>query len=331
MSTETKDSRADEVTRLCDQLMAVVPTYADNIKELKNAILTYLAITTPVVGGVRTLTVKRKTAPSASSSSSSARLLPIVVRLATIGDGVEVKESTIPHTGNGLFATRAFQKDEYITEYAGRRRDAKDAKHMPGSHIRSLVSQVYAIDGAYDEEGNTIDNPQRTRQGKGGGAFANDAMGPRNNARYTHLDGPLFRGAETPNERIVLLQATRNIAAGEEIFVAYGIDYWIAHASHPLSANLSTSSQKWNLYLVRLPSSSYDQGLSVARTIQKEGGPFLQLDEPLSYFNPDTQTYQAVINVKQQDDLSLRRFVSSHSNRFELQPLPIDAMADDEV
>ena len=70
---------------------------------------------------------------------------------AVIGDGVEVRESTLRKAGRGLFASRWFDEGELITEYGGtliswtegkkRRNDQKD------SHIRAVDSQHTAIDG----------------------------------------------------------------------------------------------------------------------------------------------------------------------------------------
>ena len=41
--------------------------------------------------------------------------------LATIGDGVDVRDSTVEGAGGGLFACRRFSKGAFITEYEGER------------------------------------------------------------------------------------------------------------------------------------------------------------------------------------------------------------------
>jgi len=36
--------------------------------------------------------------------------------VSTIGDGVDIRLSSIPNAGNGLFAARAFARGDFITE-----------------------------------------------------------------------------------------------------------------------------------------------------------------------------------------------------------------------
>ena len=67
---------------------------------------------------------------------------------ATMGNGVYVRRSTLgAKSGLGLFATRAFDKNEVITEYDGQLFNYQDACSMPRSHIRSVSFGWTAIDG----------------------------------------------------------------------------------------------------------------------------------------------------------------------------------------
>lgn len=114
---------------------------------------------------------------------------------------VTVQRSRIASAGDGLFACVPFRKGDAICQYAGRLLRAAD---LPAD--RTYVVQVngdHFIDGAQD----------------GGVArYANDAGATHNNARL----------AVDRVRKRVILRATRNIAAGSEIYVSYGKGYWAA-------------------------------------------------------------------------------------------------------
>jgi SET domain-containing protein len=145
-------------------------------------------------------------------------------RYATIGDGIEVKQSSIPESGNGLFATRDFNEGEIITTYDGETIDFKTAgelrKQGKASHIRTLVRMSICVDGFKD--------PADAHR-KGGGSFCNDANYSgdtagvskyQNNAKFS-----VENSAKDPRE-ICYIRALKDIKSGEEIFVSYGRDYW---------------------------------------------------------------------------------------------------------
>lgn len=135
---------------------------------------------------------------------------------ATVGHGVAIRRSGIgSHAGNGLFATRPFARNSIVTEYEGTlvwKADAMKASPEQTAHHMGLPNG-YAIAGLCDPA---------LAGGKGGGSFANDGfqVPGRNNATFwaKHEPGsPMVR---------MFLKATRDIAAGEEIFVGYGRCYW---------------------------------------------------------------------------------------------------------
>jgi hypothetical protein len=139
---------------------------------------------------------------------------------ATIGDGVEVRVSRIPNAGNGLFATREFQKNELITEYVGNIIWKDDVESMlknrkpgedPTSHVRVLVKGFQYVNG------NRV-----PKEGEGGGSFANDPHPSQvTNAKFiVQEDAKIARGR-------IWLKAIKPIVPGDEIVVSYGEDYWI--------------------------------------------------------------------------------------------------------
>lgn len=118
-----------------------------------------------------------------------------------------VKSSTLPGAGKGLFTKVQFRKGDRIVEYKGRIVQWKDVKHTDGHNSYLLkLSRTTAIDA----------RPLHSGKGR----YANDAMGLtrvrglRNNAAYFIYGNKCF------------IEATRNIEAGEEIFVAYGSEFW---------------------------------------------------------------------------------------------------------
>ncbi|MFT4092187.1 MAG: SET domain-containing protein [Niabella sp.] len=119
---------------------------------------------------------------------------------------LEIKTSTLPNAGKGLFVTVAVPKGSLIVEYLGRKTNWADVENDADN------GYIYHID-----DNNVIDASKNL---KSFGRYANDAAGlsklrgVKNNAVY-HEEGTR-----------VFIKATRDIAAGSEIFVAYGKDYW---------------------------------------------------------------------------------------------------------
>jgi SET domain-containing protein len=120
---------------------------------------------------------------------------------------VQVKQSTLPNAGKGLFAKKFIPKGTRIIEYKGRITTWKEVDGDDGKNgYIYYVKRNYVIDAS--------------RNKKALARYANDAKGlfrlkgVKNNADYVE-DG--FR---------VFIEAKKDIAAGEEIFVDYGKEYW---------------------------------------------------------------------------------------------------------
>lgn len=117
-----------------------------------------------------------------------------------------VKKSSLPNAGNGLFVKIDFKKGEMITEYKGRRRTWAQVENDADN------GYIFHID-----DDNVIDAQKNVNTF---GRYANDAAGLhrvsglRNNAEYIEESNRVF------------IRATRNIKAGNEVFVSYGKRYW---------------------------------------------------------------------------------------------------------
>lgn len=118
-----------------------------------------------------------------------------------------VKDSQIPNAGKGLYTTVDIKKGERIIEYKGKVTSWKDADHMGGDNpFIFYVNDDHVIDGSKNK--------------KSYAKYANDARG------LTRIKG-LKNNSEFEEDDVrVYIIATKNIAAGEEVFVDYGPDYW---------------------------------------------------------------------------------------------------------
>ena len=134
-----------------------------------------------------------------------------------MGNGVDVKKSTIPEAGNGLFASKIFKAGEWITNYSGPRINRPEAEKLKAlnqhSHLRSIQFGFQIIDGIKN-------SGLALEQHKGGGSFANDSRDGLQNAIFVTVYD------ETKEKYKILLQALRDIAPEEEIFASYGESWW---------------------------------------------------------------------------------------------------------
>lgn len=135
-----------------------------------------------------------------------------------------VKESTLPGAGKGLFTTEFIAKDTCIIEYRGTISTWKNVNHDDGNNAYVFfVNNNHVVDAC-----NHLHEL---------GRYANDAKGLKqtkgltNNARYV------------VDKKRIFIYAVKNIAAGTEIFVGYGKDYWDtikAHKKQDAIASMAT-------------------------------------------------------------------------------------------
>ena len=127
--------------------------------------------------------------------------------MALLEKQLYVKKSGLPNAGLGLFTKKAIPKGTRIVEYKGRRSAWKEVKDEDGKN-----GYIF-----YINRNNVIDAlPRKSALAR----YANDARGlvkkpgTFNNADYV-VDG-----------LNAYIESKKPIAAGEEIFVDYGKDYW---------------------------------------------------------------------------------------------------------
>src|SRR5690348_7740538 len=118
-----------------------------------------------------------------------------------------LKKSRLPGAGKGLFTKEPIPKGTVIVEYKGRVTTWDEIKHEDGRN-----GYLYYVNSK-----NVINAKPYV---KSFGRYANDAMGRvrvnglRNNSEYIEKNKRCY------------IKATKNIKAGEEIFVGYGREYW---------------------------------------------------------------------------------------------------------
>lgn len=154
--------------------------------------------------------------------------------------------STIPEAGLGLFALEDISKREPITVYGGEvvSDDAAKALRLTNNntHLQTLLRNTLHIDGRlqpekgftktyfafYNNLGSFAKNPVRVNTKENRelvNANFEKFETPLNYEPYHTPPTPLYPEGQTMPVQIMLV-ATRNIRAGEEIFVRYGAAYW---------------------------------------------------------------------------------------------------------
>jgi len=132
---------------------------------------------------------------------------------------VEVKTSTIPDAGKGIFATKTFQKDDVILPYYGRvyTGAAKQAKLQQQSALRSRMVSLKSVQDRYVLDGDP-------------GCVATKVNhSPQPNALLFEDDS--FVEPQELHYSSLSLRAMRTIGVAEEIFIDYGKAYWTGHES----------------------------------------------------------------------------------------------------
>ena len=126
--------------------------------------------------------------------------------MALLEQQLVVKKSTLPEAGLGLFTKESISKGSRIVEYKGKRTTWKEVENDYKN------GYIYTIDSKHVIDAKTYK--------KALARYANDARGMvrrkgiTNNAKYV-VDG-----------WNVFIEAIKDIAAGSEILVSYGQEYW---------------------------------------------------------------------------------------------------------
>jgi hypothetical protein len=123
-----------------------------------------------------------------------------MIPCSSIGKGVSVKRSELPRAGKGLFATKEYERGDFITWYEGDRITEDDANDLDKL---GLATHICRIGGVVMDARNV-----ECVNGKGGASWANS------NPAYTNSRFVVYNF-------VIYLKATRKIRNGDEIYVFY--------------------------------------------------------------------------------------------------------------
>lgn len=143
--------------------------------------------------------------------------------MALLEKQLEIRESTIPGAGKGLFTNMFIPKGTRIVEYKGRIKTWKEVENEDANYYIFYINEDRIIDASNYKQSLA--------------RFINDAKGLKkikglhNNAQFV-VDG--LR---------VFVDATKDIAAGAEILLGYGKEYWqVIRTNQKLDAKTNSRS-----------------------------------------------------------------------------------------
>ena len=167
--------------------------------------------------------------------------------IGVVGAGIDVLTSTIEGAGLGLFATKAYRRNDLVSEYEGELVASR-------KHAAALKVQTHII----NFEGVRIDGIRDAMVGMGGASFCNHPLDPSRpdlaaNAKICQPGTASFMNR-------LFLKATRDISIGEEVFWKYGrIGGRFAFGDQRLEKNVTSSGDTY-LTTVRQPGRNAEAG-----------------------------------------------------------------------
>lgn len=128
-----------------------------------------------------------------------------------------MKPSGITNGGNGVFTVKSYKVGETVLFYCGVMEEESQVETDDDDY------SIYIEGGRY--KGNTI-NPNGVDKKWGLGAYINDSYGTDfyNNVKFNNKD--IRQLSEEENIYGIGIVAIRDISAGAELFINYGLGYW---------------------------------------------------------------------------------------------------------
>jgi len=138
--------------------------------------------------------------------------------------GLETRRSGIPGAGDGLFTTRALRKNTLLGFYDGRVLTQNELDRIyPGDSVAAYGANtgVFARDGT--ELYIDAKDPERGNLLR----YINDSRdASRNNCDFFQSNNGDLTDRDDDLKRAVGVKLLRDVAAGEELFLDYGEEYW---------------------------------------------------------------------------------------------------------
>jgi hypothetical protein len=162
-------------------------------------------------------------------------------QVARLGHGLEIRPSDIPHAGNGVFVTRDFPQGTLHVEYDGwilsHKQALESIERGNGGWIATLESMQCSIDAACrfchrGMDGQQKSEPFETAYAPGG--IINDPLNAKLcNGTFEKTSNEQSNGVDRMQRvdqfhtlyRLWFVNS-RDLKAGEELYVSYGSAYW---------------------------------------------------------------------------------------------------------
>jgi hypothetical protein len=140
--------------------------------------------------------------------------------IPTLGEGLSVRDSLIPNSGRGLFASRTFEENEAITLYCGHKFGEIQRRWMQnngyGTHCKPLEQKLTYLDGL-----------KNAFYGMPVAQLTNHSS-EYQNAKFVVVELIPYTG-----EKFIVLKAIRRVISGQEFYVDYGQNFWAEQVQEP--------------------------------------------------------------------------------------------------
>lgn len=163
---------------------------------------------------------------------------------------LEIKKSTIPNAGLGIFAKKTYKKGDWITDYSGKYVNSKQYEKLINE--RDFNTLYYSI---YNQSNNKtlIGDSQFKNDISQCGHLINDISNINYNEIFDNnkIKEYIYSKKNTNVDFVIdgdkiQLFARRNILKNEELFTHYGVMYWIDSIINNNSKKLVFNQKSYN-------------------------------------------------------------------------------------
>lgn len=164
------------------------------------------------------------------------------------GYNVRLGESTIPRAGRGVFAVRFIPRGHIVCRYTGEWISLREMRgRYPNGTLAPYVEEVQRDTGVAHIDSACVRGIGAMLNGvaySGENVLMSDGKWQRPNAQNAHVPAHRrYRGNTEAHmlDGLLVIRATRDIAAGDELLLLYGADYFKVPMIHGRTLRVSPS------------------------------------------------------------------------------------------